>query len=122
MKRSRIAATFSGALAAFLLGACAPVASSGTPALASVVVTSPPHVMTQIVSGTSQTIEITSTPGATLVPNATALPAGSITLNGAGATFPDPIYSEWRFAYQYVDPSVVINYQAIGSGGGQKAI
>lgn len=51
-----------------------------------------------------------------------ALSAGSITLNGAGATFPDPIYTEWRFAYQYVDPSVTINYQAIGSGGGKKAI
>src|SRR5512135_3285715 len=53
---------------------------------------------------------------------APALSAGSITLNGAGATFPDPIYTEWRFAYQYVDPSVTINYQAIGSGGGKKAI
>src|SRR5512135_523764 len=51
-----------------------------------------------------------------------ALSAGSITLNGAGATFPDPIYTEWRYAYQYVDPSVVVNYQAIGSGGGKKAI
>ena len=48
--------------------------------------------------------------------------AGSVQLNGAGATFPDPIYTEWRFAYQYVDPSVVINYQAIGSGGGKKGI
>src|SRR5512143_3009635 len=53
---------------------------------------------------------------------APALSAGSITLNGAGATFPDPLYTEWRFAYQYVDPSVTINYQAIGSGGGKKAI
>jgi phosphate transport system substrate-binding protein len=51
-----------------------------------------------------------------------ALPAGAITINGAGATFPDPLYTEWRFAYQYVDPSVTINYQAIGSGGGKKAI
>ena len=50
------------------------------------------------------------------------LPAGAITLNGAGATFPDPVYTEWRFAYQYVDPSVTINYQAIGSGGGKKGI
>jgi phosphate transport system substrate-binding protein len=123
MKPSRSAAVLSAALTAvFLLGACAPAAGTGTPALATVVVTSPPQVITQIVAGTPQTIEITSTPGATAAPNATALPAGSITLNGAGATFPDPIYSEWRFAYQYVDPSVVINYQAIGSGGGQKAI
>ncbi|MBC7263223.1 MAG: phosphate ABC transporter substrate-binding protein PstS [Chloroflexi bacterium] len=47
---------------------------------------------------------------------------GSIALNGAGATFPWPIYTEWIFAYQYVDPSVTINYQGIGSGGGIKAI
>jgi phosphate transport system substrate-binding protein len=52
----------------------------------------------------------------------TALPAGSVTINGAGATFPLPVYTEWTFAYQYVDPSVVINYQGIGSGGGKKAI
>src|SRR5512135_1207531 len=51
-----------------------------------------------------------------------ALSAGSITLNGAGATFPLPIYTEWTYAYSYVDPAVVINYQANGSGGGKKAI
>ncbi len=62
----------------------------------------------------------TTTPGAPA--NAGALPPGAITLNGAGATFPDPVYTEWRYAYQYVDPSVTINYQAIGSGGGKKAI
>ena len=52
----------------------------------------------------------------------TALPPGSVQINGAGATFPLPIYTEWTYAYQYVDPSVVINYQGIGSGGGKKAI
>lgn len=54
--------------------------------------------------------------------DATTLPAGSIQINGAGATFPQPIYTEWIYAYQYVDPSVVFNYQGIGSGGGKKAI
>ena len=53
---------------------------------------------------------------------AAALPAGSVQLNGAGATFPLPVYTEWTYAYQYVDPSVVVNYQGIGSGGGKKAI
>jgi phosphate transport system substrate-binding protein len=48
--------------------------------------------------------------------------ASSVTLNGAGATFPLPVYTEWNYAYQYVDPSVVLNYQGIGSGGGKKAI
>ena len=47
---------------------------------------------------------------------------GSIQINGAGSTFPLPIYTEWTYAYQYVDPSVAINYQGIGSGGGKKAI
>lgn len=45
-----------------------------------------------------------------------------ITLNGAGATFPNPIYTKWFSEYQKVDPSVQFNYQAIGSGGGQKQI
>jgi phosphate transport system substrate-binding protein len=50
------------------------------------------------------------------------LPAGSVELNGAGATFPLPVYMEWALEYSAVDPSVVINYQGIGSGGGKKAI
>jgi phosphate transport system substrate-binding protein len=53
---------------------------------------------------------------------ATPLPAGSVQINGAGATFPLPVYSAWTYAYKYVDPAVVINYQGIGSGGGKKAI
>ena len=52
----------------------------------------------------------------------TQLAPGSVQINGAGATFPVPVYTEWTFAYQYVDPSVTINYQGIGSGGGKKAI
>src|SRR5262249_46132031 len=51
-----------------------------------------------------------------------ALPAGSIHLNGAGATFPLPVYSEWTFAYQFVDPSVIISYNGVGSGAGKQAI
>src|SRR5262249_28376061 len=43
-------------------------------------------------------------------------------INGAGATFPQPIYTKWFDAYSKVDPSVRFNYQGIGSGGGQKAI
>src|ERR1700745_4054751 len=45
-----------------------------------------------------------------------------MTLNGAGATFPYPIYSKWFDEYAKVDPSVRFNYQSIGSGGGQKQI
>ncbi len=40
------------------------------------------------------------------------------TLNGAGATFPNPIYQKWFSEYQKAHPGVQINYQSIGSGGG----
>jgi len=43
-------------------------------------------------------------------------------INGAGATFPQPIYTKWFDEYTKVDPSVRFNYQGIGSGGGQKQI
>src|ERR687888_971690 len=43
-------------------------------------------------------------------------------MNGAGATFPYPIYSKWFDEYAKIDPSVRFNYQSIGSGGGQKQI
>ena len=63
------------------------------------------------------------TPGATQPSSQeTGLPAGSVSINGAGATFPLPVYTEWIFAYQYIDPSVTLNYQGTGSGGGKKAI
>jgi phosphate transport system substrate-binding protein len=43
-------------------------------------------------------------------------------INGAGATFPYPIYSKWFDEYAKIDPSVRFNYQSIGSGGGQNQI
>ncbi len=43
-------------------------------------------------------------------------------INGAGATFPYPLYSKWFDEYSKIDPSVRFNYQSIGSGGGQKQI
>ncbi len=43
-------------------------------------------------------------------------------LNGAGATFPYPLYSKWFSVYQQVDSSCRFNYQSIGSGGGIKQI
>jgi phosphate transport system substrate-binding protein len=49
-------------------------------------------------------------------------PAKNIDLQGAGATFPFPLYSKWVAEYQKVDPSVRINYQSIGSGGGIRQI
>lgn len=43
-------------------------------------------------------------------------------INGAGATFPYPLYSKWFNEYAKVDPTVKFNYQSIGSGGGIKQI
>ena len=48
--------------------------------------------------------------------------AGSVQINGAGATFPFPLYSKWFYDYAFVDSSVKFNYQSIGSGGGIKQI
>jgi phosphate transport system substrate-binding protein len=49
----------------------------------------------------------------------TAAPsAGKTQLNGAGATFPYPLYSKWFAEYNKLHPNVQINYQSIGSGGG----
>ncbi|MCI0354077.1 MAG: phosphate ABC transporter substrate-binding protein PstS [Acidobacteria bacterium] len=44
------------------------------------------------------------------------------TLNGAGATFPYPIYSKWFSEYNKKRPDVRINYQSIGSGGGIRQV
>ncbi len=43
-------------------------------------------------------------------------------LNGAGATFPYPIYSKWFNEYHKIHPEISINYQSIGSGGGIKQV
>ncbi len=45
-----------------------------------------------------------------------------VTLNGAGATFPYPMYSKWFSEYNKVHPEVQINYQSIGSGGGIRQV
>ncbi len=60
--------------------------------------------------------------GLTLALGLTASASAQMMINGAGATFPYPIYSKWFDAYTKVDPSVRFNYQSIGSGGGQKQI
>ena len=44
--------------------------------------------------------------------------AQTMRINGAGATFPYPIYSKWFSEYNKIHSSVEINYQSIGSGGG----
>jgi phosphate transport system substrate-binding protein len=41
-----------------------------------------------------------------------------VAITGAGATFPNPLYSRWFYDYAFVDTSAKVNYQSIGSGGG----
>ena len=53
---------------------------------------------------------------------AQSLQAQSLQINGAGATFPNPIYSKWFDEYNKLKPNVRINYQPIGSGGGIRQI
>lgn len=103
--------TFRRSLPMLGLATSAALSACGAP-------TAEPIEVTRIVAGTPEMIVITATPE----DKPAGLPAGSVQINGAGATFPLPVYTEWTYAYQYVDPSVTINYQGIGSGGGKKAI
>jgi phosphate transport system substrate-binding protein len=54
---------------------------------------------------------------------ALALPLmGQTTLNGAGASFPNPIYSKWFSEYNKLHPDVQVNYQSLGSGAGIRQV
>lgn len=104
MKKNLLVIFAAVLVASLLLSACG---ASATPVTV---------VQTQVVE---KVVEVTPTADASIP---TPMPDGSVQINGAGATFPAPVYADWAYAYQYVDPSVVVNYQAIGSGGGKKAI
>jgi phosphate transport system substrate-binding protein len=52
----------------------------------------------------------------------TGAAAQVVQINGAGATFPYPIYSKWFDEYHKAHPNVQINYQSIGSGGGIRQV
>ncbi len=60
--------------------------------------------------------------GLLLAVSTPAIAEKTMLINGAGATFPYPIYSKWFSEYQKVNPAVAFNYQSIGSGGGIKQI
>src|SRR5215467_12169975 len=55
-------------------------------------------------------------------PKGTGSSTGSLQLQGAGATFPNPLYQKWLIEYGKLHPNVKIDYQSIGSGGGIKQI
>jgi len=52
----------------------------------------------------------------------TAASGNAVVINGAGATFPNPIYTKWFSEYGKAHSNVQVNYQAIGSGGGIKQL
>ena len=52
----------------------------------------------------------------------TTLAGWAIQINGAGATFPAPIYTKWFSEYNKLHPDVQINYQPLGSGAGIRQI
>ena len=49
-------------------------------------------------------------------------PGGSMQLQGSGASFPKPIYEKWVSEFGKANPNIRIDYQATGSGAGQKAL
>ncbi len=89
-------------VAIFALAACA----QATPV---------PTTAVQATDVMQPTAEMAPTEAPTLAP-------GSVIVTAGGATFPLPVYTQWTFAYQYVDPSVVINYQGTGSGAGKSGM
>jgi phosphate transport system substrate-binding protein len=61
-------------------------------------------------------------PATTAGPSTPQVPTGNVTLGGAGATFPALLYQVWIEKFNEAHSNIAINYQAIGSGGGIKAI
>lgn len=68
------------------------------------------------------TTTVVSTTTSTSVSTTTTAPSVQATLNGAGATFPYPLLQAMILQYQKLKPTVQINYQSIGSGGGISAL
>ena len=102
MRKSLVVSLFALVIAAFVLSACGQAA---TPTAAQ--------------EGPTAVVSNTEVPAATAIPT---LAPGSVQINAGGATFPLPVYTQWTYAYQYVDPSVVINYQGTGSGAGKTGV
>ena len=68
---------------------------------------------------TIATVVLTACGGGTQPqPGAAENSTEKLKISGAGATFPNPIYSKWFSEYNKLHPNVEINYQSIGSGGG----
>lgn len=79
---------------------------------------------TQMTSSEAQiTTPMTSeTMSSTMAISSATQPAVTVSLLGAGATFPAPLLQQWTVQYNKLNPSVTINYNPIGSGGGIQQI
>jgi phosphate transport system substrate-binding protein len=95
--------------AVVVFGACTSVGASPS---------APPPVVSQEPAATSNGSTAPSARAMTAPEPATA----SITLQGAGATFPTPLYTKWFEDYSAKYSNVKVDYQSIGSGGGIKGI
>jgi len=100
------------ALFGILVTACASATPAPQPTAAPVVTK---VVETKVIEQTKVVEKVVT---ATPAPATPAPKAGSVLINGAGATFPFPLYSRWFYEYAFVDTAVRFNYQSIGSGGG----
>jgi phosphate transport system substrate-binding protein len=102
------------ALTGFLAVGCGD--SSSDDALPSANTASTTAVSTETTAAPTETSAAPSSD--TTASPSTSAAALSASLNGAGATFPRPLYVEWIGEFQQINPGVKINYQGIGSGGG----
>ena len=100
----RMRVTALAVAAAFVLGACSSAATTA-PTTAPSAAPTASGAATQAPGGGTPTV-----------------PSGNVTLQGAGATFPAPLYGTWFEAFSAKYPNIQIDYQANGSGAGIKAI
>ncbi len=105
-------------LAALTLGAAAIFAacSSGATPSPSSAPSPSPAASAEASTGASPS------PSGAAIPTAPPPPTSDVTLQGSGATFPAPLYNQWIEQYGQAYTNIKIDYQAIGSGGGIKAI
>ncbi len=121
-RRTQLATLTGFTAASLLLSACGSDAATAVPATNAPATAMMGGAMTPtaMMGGA-----MTPTVGAAPAPTNTAVKvgSGSVLINGAGATFPVPIYSKWFQQYSTtVNKEVAFNYQPIGSGGGITAI
>ena len=83
--------------------------------------TIPPTTTTATTTATTTTTTTTSTTTPATTPTTSTTPLPIVPLNGAGGTFPAPLYSKW-FAQYATLTGVKINYNPVGSGAGITAI